>query len=115
MDRDRHRRQTGNPGGGGGDNAHHRTAPHQVTWTATGDAAIAPGEYQTFAISGGRLPAPGVLVFPADQTYSDGTVVSWWLAGVALVVAAAALGLLLVRRGSGAPEGPGNDQGPGKA
>ncbi|MDQ2710537.1 MAG: YcnI family protein [Actinomycetota bacterium] len=129
------------------------TAPHQVTWTATGDAAIAPGQYQTFAISGGPLPAPGVLMFPADQTYSDGMVVSWseptvsgqpepehpaptvtvvaepvielaasssdavarWLAGAALVVAAAALGLLLVRRGSGAPAGPGNDQGPGKS
>lgn len=53
------------------------SAPHQVTWTAAGDAAIAPGQYQTFAISGGPLPAPGVLMFPADQTYSDGTVVSW--------------------------------------
>lgn len=53
------------------------TAPHQVTWTAIGDAAIASGQYQTFAISGGPLPAPGVLMFSADQTYSDGTVVSW--------------------------------------
>ncbi len=53
------------------------SAPHQVTWTATGDAAIAPGQYETFSISGGPLPAPGVLMFPADQTYSDGTVVSW--------------------------------------
>jgi uncharacterized protein YcnI len=148
------------------------SAPHQVTWTATGDAAIAPGQYQTFAISGGPLPAPGVLMFPADQTYSDGTVVSWseptvagqpepkhpaptvtvvaagadsgastgsataapvvaqpviatagafsdavarWLAGAALAVAIAALGLLLVRRGSGTPTSRGNGHGLGKA
>lgn len=52
-------------------------APHVVTWTATGAAAIAPGEYQNFAISAGPLPAPGMLELPVDQTYSDGSVVPW--------------------------------------
>lgn len=52
-------------------------APHVVTWTATGDAAIAPGEYQSFAISAGPLPAAGTVELPALQTYSDGTVVAW--------------------------------------
>lgn len=52
-------------------------APHVVTWTATGTSAIAPGEYQSFAISVGPLPAPGMIELPVDQTYSDGTVVTW--------------------------------------
>ena len=53
-------------------------APRTVTWTATSpEAAIAPGEYQEFAISAGPLPAPGALVLPVVQTYSDGTVVGW--------------------------------------
>ncbi len=30
-----------------------------------------------FAISAGPLPAPGKLAFPAGQTYSDGSVVTW--------------------------------------
>jgi hypothetical protein len=51
--------------------------PHEATWTATGDAAVAPDQYQSFATSAGPLPAAGPLVQPADQMYSDGTVVSW--------------------------------------
>lgn len=52
-------------------------APHTVTWTATPGSAIAPGQYQEFAVVVGPLPDPGALVLPATQTYSDGTVVRW--------------------------------------
>ncbi len=53
-------------------------APRTVTWTATSARdAVAPGEYQEFSISAGPLPAPGMLVLPVAQTYSDGTVVTW--------------------------------------
>ncbi len=49
-----------------------------VTWTADGPAsAIRPGQYQEFSISAGPLPAPGEILLPTTQTYSDGTVVSW--------------------------------------
>ena len=52
-------------------------AARTVTWTADKGAAIGPGQYQEFAISVGPLPAPGTLVLPVAQTYSDGTVVGW--------------------------------------
>lgn len=38
-------------------------APRTITWTAENEgAAIAPGEYEEFSISGGPLPEPGTLV-----------------------------------------------------
>jgi uncharacterized protein YcnI len=49
----------------------------KITWTATGDAAIKPGEFDTFPISVGPLPATDRMVFKALQTYSDGEVVRW--------------------------------------
>lgn len=52
-------------------------AARTVTWTAEKGQGVAPGEYQEFAISVGPLPAPGTLVLPVAQTYSDGTVVDW--------------------------------------
>lgn len=53
-------------------------APGTVTWTAEPGAAIAPGQFQEFELSAGPLPAAGTeLVFPAVQTYSDGSVVRW--------------------------------------
>ena len=53
-------------------------APRTVTWTASSPtAAIAPGQYQEFAISAGPLPTPGQLLLPVAQTYSDGKVVNW--------------------------------------
>lgn len=52
-------------------------APRTVTWTAHAGSQIRPGEYQDFPISVGPLPAPGELVLPAVQTYTDGTVVRW--------------------------------------
>jgi periplasmic copper chaperone A len=49
----------------------------KVTWTATGDAAIKPGEFAEFPLSMGPLPATDGLVFKALQTYSDGNVSRW--------------------------------------
>lgn len=48
-----------------------------LTWTAQGDAAIKPGQFQEFPVSLGPLPAVDKMVFKALQTYSDGTVVRW--------------------------------------
>ena len=52
-------------------------AVQTVTWTADKGTQIAPGEYQEFSLSAGPLPAPGTVLLPATQTYSDGTVVAW--------------------------------------
>jgi uncharacterized protein YcnI len=49
----------------------------KITWTATGDAAIKPGQFQEFDVSLGPLPQVPQVVFKALQTYSDGTVVRW--------------------------------------
>jgi uncharacterized protein YcnI len=49
----------------------------KITWTATADAAIKPGEFQEFPVSLGPLPEADRLVFKALQTYSDGNVVRW--------------------------------------
>ncbi len=49
-----------------------------ITWTATGDTQIGPGQFQEFWISAGPMPT-GVdsLSFPAIQTYSSGEEVAW--------------------------------------
>jgi uncharacterized protein YcnI len=53
-------------------------ATTKVTWTATKGHEVGPGQFAEFSISGGPLPAAGTeLDFPAEQTYSDGTVVKW--------------------------------------
>jgi periplasmic copper chaperone A len=52
-------------------------AVSRITWTASGDAAIQPGQFQEFEISAGPLPAADKVVFKALQTYSDGDVVRW--------------------------------------
>lgn len=53
------------------------SAVARITWTAAGPAAaIRPGQFQTFAISAGPLPA-GRLIFKALQYYSDGSIVRW--------------------------------------
>jgi periplasmic copper chaperone A len=49
----------------------------KITWTASGDAAIKPGQFQEFDVSLGPLPAKDQVVFKALQTYSDGSVVRW--------------------------------------
>lgn len=48
-----------------------------LTWTATPDAAVKPGQFQEFPVSMGPLPKVDKMVFKALQTYSDGTVVRW--------------------------------------
>jgi periplasmic copper chaperone A len=49
-----------------------------ITWTATGDTQIAPGEFELFWISAGQMPTDvDELSFPAIQTYSSGEEVAW--------------------------------------
>jgi uncharacterized protein YcnI len=48
-----------------------------VIWTADAGAEIADGQLQLFPLSVGPVPDTGSIVLAADQTYSDGTVVSW--------------------------------------
>jgi len=48
-----------------------------VIWTADADSEIADGELQLFPISVGPVPDTGSISLPADQTYTDGSVVSW--------------------------------------
>jgi periplasmic copper chaperone A len=48
-----------------------------VTWTATGDTQIAPGQFDQFWISLGPIPDVSELSFPAIQTYSSGEEVAW--------------------------------------
>jgi uncharacterized protein YcnI len=52
-------------------------AVRTVTWTAETGAGLSVDEYQEFSLSVGPLPAPGKVLLPATQTYSDGTVVRW--------------------------------------
>ena len=50
-------------------------AVSEITWSG---GAIAPGQFQDFALSLGPLPSDtSSLTFKALQTYSDGTVVRW--------------------------------------
>ncbi|MBF6350064.1 YcnI family protein [Nocardia flavorosea] len=49
-----------------------------LTWTANpGSPGIRPGEFQRFVVSLGPLPETDSIGFPAEQSYSDGTVVRW--------------------------------------
>lgn len=49
-----------------------------VTWTAAKGTEIAPGQFDEFEISAGRLPSnTNQLVLPAKQTYDNGDVVDW--------------------------------------
>jgi uncharacterized protein YcnI len=52
-------------------------AVSKITWTATGDAAVKPNQFQAFDVSVGPLPQTDQVVFKALQTYSDGNVVRW--------------------------------------
>jgi uncharacterized protein YcnI len=52
-------------------------APATVTFTAAKGAAIGPGQFDEFELSGGPLPTAEQLTLPAAQYYSDGTVVNW--------------------------------------
>ncbi len=48
-----------------------------VIWTAQPGSEITAGQLQLFPLSVGPVPDVGSLVLAADQTYTDGTVVSW--------------------------------------
>jgi uncharacterized protein len=48
-----------------------------IVWTASGDAAIQPGQFQQFRVSVGLPDFEGDLVFPTAQTYSNGQTVNW--------------------------------------
>lgn len=52
-------------------------AVSKITWTASGGAAVKPGQFQEFPVSMGPLPEVDQMVFKALQTYSDGNVVRW--------------------------------------
>jgi uncharacterized protein YcnI len=49
----------------------------RVTWTAQPGHGIPTGALGLFQLSVGPVPSVGSIAFPADQTYSDGSVVSW--------------------------------------
>jgi uncharacterized protein YcnI len=48
-----------------------------ITWTADDGVGVKPGEFMEFPISVGPVPDVPSMEFPADQTYSDGSVVRW--------------------------------------
>ena len=48
-----------------------------IIWTAQPGSEITDGQIQLFPLSVGPVPDTGSIVLKADQTYSDGTVVSW--------------------------------------
>lgn len=53
-------------------------AVSRILWTADSPkTAIAPGEFDTFSVAAGPLPAGGTLTFKALQYYSDGSIVRW--------------------------------------
>ncbi|WP_433390660.1 YcnI family copper-binding membrane protein [Micromonospora sp. KLBMP9576] len=49
----------------------------KITWTATGNAGVRPGQFQEFPVSMGPLPQVDTMVFKTLQTYSDGNVQRW--------------------------------------
>ncbi|MEV4763971.1 YcnI family protein [Micromonospora chokoriensis] len=52
-------------------------AVSKITWTATVDAAVKPGQFQEFPVSMGPLPKVDTMVFKVLQTYSDGNISRW--------------------------------------
>ncbi|MGV8897005.1 MAG: YcnI family protein [Rhodoglobus sp.] len=48
-----------------------------VIWTADPGAEIVAGELQLFPLSVGPVPDTSSIVLPTEQTYDDGSVVSW--------------------------------------
>lgn len=49
----------------------------KIVWTANAGSEISAGQLQLFPVSLGPVPDVDKLVLAAQQTYSDGTVVSW--------------------------------------
>lgn len=52
-------------------------ATTKVTWTAPAGQGIPTGALGLFQLSVGPVPSVGSIAFPAEQGYSDGSVVSW--------------------------------------
>ncbi|WP_030487240.1 YcnI family protein [Micromonospora chokoriensis] len=52
-------------------------AVSKITWTASGDAGVKPGQFQEFPVSLGPLPKVDSMVFKTLQTYSDGNISRW--------------------------------------
>lgn len=52
-------------------------ATTEVTWTAPAGQGIPTGALGLFQLSVGPVPSVGSIPFPAEQAYSDGSVVSW--------------------------------------
>jgi periplasmic copper chaperone A len=52
-------------------------AVSKITWTASADGAIRPGQFQEFPVALESLPDTDKIVFKTIQTYSDGTIVRW--------------------------------------
>jgi uncharacterized protein YcnI len=48
-----------------------------IVWTAQPGSEIGDGELGLFPFSAGPVPEVGSLLLPADQGYTDGSVVSW--------------------------------------
>ena len=48
-----------------------------IIWTAQPGSEITDGQLQLFPLSVGPVPDTGAIALGADQTYSDGTVISW--------------------------------------
>ncbi|MGN6324767.1 YcnI family copper-binding membrane protein [Pseudolysinimonas sp.] len=49
----------------------------KITWTADAGQGIPQGALGLFQLSVGPVPSVGSIALPAEQTYSDGSVVSW--------------------------------------
>ncbi|MEU8260751.1 YcnI family protein [Micromonospora sp. NPDC048999] len=49
----------------------------KLTWTASANSGVKPGEFQEFPVSMGPLPQVDQMVFKVLQTYSDGNVARW--------------------------------------
>lgn len=49
----------------------------KVVWTANPGSEVLAGQLQLFPLSVGPVPDTGSIVLPVEQTYTDGTVVSW--------------------------------------
>ncbi len=49
----------------------------KIVWTADPGVGVSAGQLQLFPVSLGPVPDVGSVVFTVNQTYSDGTVVSW--------------------------------------
>ncbi|MFU8852599.1 YcnI family protein [Micromonospora sp. SL1-18] len=49
----------------------------KLTWTASANGGVKPGEFQEFPVSMGPLPKVDQMVFKVLQTYSDGEVSRW--------------------------------------